>query len=275
MTEDSLTIPITDIHTHIMPGVDDGAQNLGEALRALRVLINEGVRRVVATPHFQASLLERSAHGIDQFERFDRAYEKLTTAASEDSLEITIERGCEFKLDAPTLDLSEPRLRLAGSRYALVEFASFRVPPFAENQLLAVHEAGWIPVLAHIERYAGVSSAWNRVEEWFRQGTLLQVNARSLFGSYGPEPQYIAQELLRLGWVSCLASDFHARGRPGLLPALDLIGRGGEEERRILRTLVSENPERILNDESPVVVPPVYVEVPELDRRTPSRRWFR
>ena len=275
MTEDSLTIPITDIHTHIMPGVDDGAQNLGEALRALRVLINEGVRRVVATPHFQASLLERSAHEIDQFERFDRAYEKLTTAASEDSLEITIERGCEFKLDAPTLDLSEPRLRLAGSRYALVEFASFRVPPFAENQLLAVHEAGWIPVLAHTERYAGVSSAWNRVEEWFRQGTLLQVNARSLFGSYGPEPQYVAQELLRLGWVSCLASDFHARGRPGLLPALDLIGRGGEEERRILRTLVNENPERILNDESPVVVPPVYVEVPELDRRTPSRRWFR
>ena len=275
MTEDSLTIPITDIHTHIMPGVDDGAQNLGEALTALRVLINEGVRRVVATPHFQASLLERVAHEIDPFERFDRAYEQLKTAASADALEITIERGCEFKLDAPTLDLSEPRLRLAGSRYALVEFASFRVPPFAENQLLAVHEAGWIPVLAHTERYAGVSSAWDRVEGWFRQGTLLQVNARSLFGSYGPEPQYVAQELLRLGWVSCLASDFHARGRPGLLSALNLIDRGGEEERRVLRTLASENPERILNDEPPVVVPPVYVDVPELDRRTPSRRWFR
>jgi len=275
MTKDSFTIPITDIHTHIMPGVDDGAQNLGEALTALRVLINEGVRRVVATPHFQASLLEQAAHGIDQFERFDRAYEQLKTAASADALEITIERGCEFKLDAPTLDLSEPRLRLAGSRYALVEFASFRVPPFAENQLLAVHEAGWIPVLAHTERYAGVSSAWDRVEGWFRQGTLLQVNARSLFGSYGPEPQYVAQELLRLGWVSCLASDFHARGRPGLLSALNLIDRGGEEERRVLRTLASENPERILNDEPPVVVPPVYVDVPELDRRTPSRRWFR
>ena len=75
MTKDSFTVPITDIPPHIMPGVDDGAQNLGEALRALRVLINEGVRRVVATPHFQASLLEQSAHEIDQFERFDRAYE--------------------------------------------------------------------------------------------------------------------------------------------------------------------------------------------------------
>ena len=66
MNKDSFTVPITDIHTHIMPGVDDGAQNLGEALTALRVLIKEGVRRVVATPHFQASLLELSLIHISE-----------------------------------------------------------------------------------------------------------------------------------------------------------------------------------------------------------------
>ena len=304
MTENQLAIPITDLHTHLMPGVDDGAQNIGEALGALRALINEGVERVVATPHFQASLLERSSQEGDRLERFDRAYDQLTTAASSEALEIKIERGCEFKLDAPTIDLSDPRLRLAGSRYALVEFASFRVPPFAERQLLAVHEAGWIPVLAHTERYAGVASAWDRVEEWVRQGTLLQVNARSLFGSYGPEAQFAARELLRLGWLSCLASDFHARGRPGLRSALHLIEGGAvghasvdsranqvedqdlggletraresqEEHHAVIRTLVHENPERIISDEPTVLVPPIDVEVPELDRRTPRRRWFR
>lgn len=214
---------ITDLHSHVIPGVDDGAQDLDQALSALDRLAADGVVRVVATPHFRASLLEQPAREADRLRRFDEAYAQLTEAAAAEGLEIGIERGCEFKLDAPAADLSDARLRLAGTRYALVEFSSFQLPAYAGNQLASVRDAGWIPLLAHPERYAGLTKALDRVERWVSQGTLLQVNARSLLGLYGPEAQLVACELLRLGWVCCLASDYHARGTPEFGAVLGLL----------------------------------------------------
>ncbi len=301
MTESGPDYRITDLHSHVMPGVDDGARDLDEALAALRTLAADGIVRVVATPHFRASLLERPSREAEKLIRFDAAYARLREAAAAEGLEIGIERGCEFKLDAPVVDLSDTRLRLAGTRYALVEFGSFQLPPFAGNQLAAVHEAGWLPVLAHPERYAGVTGAWDRVEEWVREGTLLQVNARSLLGWYGAEPQIAACELLRLGWVSCLASDYHSRGTPDFTTAVRLLEQsralpvsepvtapgapgadavasepaemGSQAVRSAIAALVSENPEHILADRAPT--PVCGLEVPDFPRKKPGRGWFR
>ncbi|MDX1577983.1 MAG: CpsB/CapC family capsule biosynthesis tyrosine phosphatase [Gemmatimonadota bacterium] len=264
---------MVDLHTHVLPGVDDGARDMDEALAALERLIDEGASKVVATPHYRASLRERTAHEAATLRRFDEAFERLTGAVAEAGFELELARGCEFRLDAPGPDPSDPRLRLGGSRWVLVEFASFQVPPYAGGQLAAVREAGWSTLLAHPERYAGLGRALERVEAWVSDGTRLQVNARSLLGGYGPAAEDMARELLRRGWVSCIASDYHARGAPALSSARGLL-EGGDatspDRSRAIHALFSENPARILADEEPLSVP--AIELPDVDRRA-SRRW--
>ncbi len=281
---------IVDLHSHVLPGVDDGAQDLDEALAALRVLAADGVVTVAATPHFRASSFERPARAAEILALFDEAHEALEREVARMRPGIEVARGSEFKLDAPEADLTDPRLRLAASRYALVEFASFMIPAFAGNQLRAVRDAGWRPVLAHAERYAGVTTALDRVKEWHDAGILLQVNARSLLGWYGPGPRAAARELLGRGWVCCLASDYHARGTPDFAlvrrlmeqgrpersaegiaarlpgadsgaaaPGHDTGGSAGDEVETSIRLLTFENPKRILADQDPLPVPPLWV----------------
>lgn len=308
----TVPVPIVDLHSHVLPGVDDGAQDMEEALAALRILESQGVERVVATPHFRGSLLERPARARERLERFDAAYDALVEAAAGRGLRTTIDRACEFKLDAPSVNLSDERLRLGGNRYALVEFASFQLPPFAGNQLRAVHGAGWIPVLAHPERYFGLEGALDEVRVWLEEGTLLQVNARSLVGGYGPEAMRTGRELLARGWVCCLASDYHCRGdpewpeivrllraaRPGPLPdgprareaaaGVDEPDDTGEEERgRSAREepnadgeagagwverLLADNPARLLSGRSPHPVRPVRLSGDSAG--SGRRKWF-
>ena len=259
---------LVDLHSHVLPGVDDGARDIDEALSALEALSADGVERVVATPHFRASLFERG-RAAARLARFDEAYDSLVEAAGERGLSIEIGRGCEFKLDAPSFDLSDPRLRLDGTRYALVEFASFQLPPFGGNQLASVREAGWVPVLAHPERYAGMERALDQVGRWVGEGVLLQVNARSLIGFYGARARRTALELLTRGWVCCLASDYHSTGDPQWLEALrslvrdsgldDVVGeRGGDPVDpgavSWIRELSHGNPRRLLEDGTPRAV---------------------
>ena len=297
-------MPIVDVHSHVLPGVDDGAQDLEQALEGLRTLASEGVERVVATPHFRGSLLERPRRARERLEGFDAAYETLAEAARARGIVIGLERGVEFKLDLPEIDLSDARLRLGGSRFALVEFASFQLPPFAGNQLRAVLDAGWVPVLAHPERYFGVERALDQVSEWVAAGVLLQVNLRSLAGGYGPVARNVAEELLATGRVTCVASDYHCRDEPGWVAAVprleaavalrgpgasgggDAPGsagagdgeRGGPEARadspptraQGARALMYGNPGRLLADEPPSPVP--ALRIAEGDRAGRRRR---
>jgi len=273
-------VPIVDLHSHVLPGVDDGAQDLEEALEGLRALAAEGVERVVATPHFRGSLLERPQRAAARLARFDTAYAALTEAAAGRGLEIEIERGCEFKLDAPELDLSDPRLRLAGTRFALVEFASFQLPPFGGNQLRAVIDAGWVPVLAHPERYFGVEQSLDQVSEWVEAGVHLQVNTRSLGGGYGPSARRVAEELLATGRVCCVAGDYHCRGEAGWVDAVGTLegaspaaGSGSDlATGPWIRELLYANPGRLLADDPPSPVPSIAIGGGE--GRGRRRRWF-
>jgi protein-tyrosine phosphatase len=257
-----------DFHNHVVPGVDDGAADLEQSRAALAAFREQGATAVVATPHARASVTAAPG-GVDAFlASVEPARAALEAMARAEFPGLRLERGFEVMLDVPTPDLSDPRLRLAGTRFVLVEFPFMGVPPNADQALFAVKMAGLLPILAHPERYPGVAAAPEMAEGWSRVGALLQVNAGSLLGRYGPEPFQAARALLRRGAAAYVASDYHARGTlhcAAFRAALEERGAG-----ELAGLLLDENPARILRDQPPLPVPAL----PERKRRSFFGRIF-
>lgn len=244
-----------DFHNHLVPGVDDGANDLAETRAALQEMQDQGVRVVVTTPHLKGSLTARPEE-LDAFlERVDAAWEEARAMAAAEFPELRLERGFEVMLDTPSPELSDVRVRLAGTRFVLVEFPFMNVPPNAGTVLFAVKMAGWTPVLAHPERYGNVDPSLEQAEEWRRMGAFLQVNAGSLLGRYGKGEQALARNLLKRGLASYVSSDYHARGRLSVREArAEAESLAGEERARLL---FETNAERLLAGKSPLDVPPL------------------
>lgn len=245
-------LELTDLHTHLIPGVDDGAPDLDAALRTITALYGDGVTTIVATPHLNAS----EPNGTRR-SRADEAWPDLAEAARDRTPGLSLERGYEIQLDVPHLDLSDAGLRLAGSRFALVEFYSFTIPNQSAKVLAGIASDGFVPIVAHPERYWGYDRDLSVVREWRQAGALLQVNSGSLMGDYGESTRSVAHRLLIGGHVDLIASDNHARANrcPSLRSVWDyLVGYGLEVEARLL---LATNPRRIVRDETPLPVGPV------------------
>lgn len=243
-----------DFHNHVIPGVDDGAGNVEEARAALAAFGREGVDVVVASPHLNASVALRPDELKRRMGELDAGWARLREGLPEEWA-LRVERGAEVMLDVPRPDLSDPRFRLAGSRSVLVEFAYMRVPPRSAETLEELRQAGYLPVLAHPERYQGMDPNLRVVGQWLAAGAFLQVNVGSLLGRYGRGPQRAARTLLERGWVHCLASDYHAIGEPRVAEVRSLLeswGGAGQAAR-----LFQENPSRLLRSEPCLAVDPV------------------
>src|SRR5690606_33528679 len=133
----------------------------------------------------------RLARRLDEI---DGGRAKLDACAAETG--VAVHGGVELKLDVPEVDLSDPRLRLGGSRAVLVEFPFMSVPPRSAPVLSAIRQGGYVPVLAHPERYVGFDPGLNTARAWLDAGAVLQVNVGSLTGRYGPEARRFAFALL-------------------------------------------------------------------------------
>ncbi|HSJ62625.1 MAG TPA: CpsB/CapC family capsule biosynthesis tyrosine phosphatase [Gemmatimonadaceae bacterium] len=231
-----------DIHTHLMPGVDDGARTVEASLQVLERFARSGVTTVVCTPH----LLATDAEALDTG-GYDEAFGLLVAAAPPVP---ALERGWEIMLDAPGVDLHDPRLGLAGSRSVLVEFPRMNVPAGATAELRRIANGGLIPVLAHPERYWGCTP--QRIDEWRAAGAVIQMDAAMLLGN-GPVGK-LARAMLERGQVDVIASDNHGDVR-SLGAARRWLEEMGAEEQTSL--LTRANAERLLASERPLPVPPM------------------
>ena len=222
--------------------------------------MDAGVRALVVTPHLDGSLTTQPERLEARLAELDAAWVQLKCLADEQFPDLRA--GARPRGDArpPELDLSDARVRLAGTRFALVEFPYMNVPPRSIQAVFELKMKGWVPVIAHPERYQGVDGELRVVEEWRRVGGLLQVNAGSLLGYYGERAKLTAWRLLRRGWVSYLSSDYHARGRFPLEDARAKLEEKGGEEQALL--LLETNGARLLEGLEPEAVPPI-----ELARR--------
>ena len=231
-----------DIHSHLLPGVDDGSRSFETSVEVLRRFAADGVDCVVLTPHLNVSRLDAAP-----YERNRELLEQLRRQAP-GTPELRL--GWEIMLDEPNCDLRSPRLSLGGSRAVLVEFPLSGVPEQGGVELNRIRESGVVPVLAHPERYWGCTAA--KVYGWRRAGAVIQMDTAGLLGK--GRIARISRQLLELGLVDLFASDNHGDTRT-LATARDWLLEVSTPEHADL--LTRTNARRLLDGEPMTAVPPL------------------
>ncbi|MBA2708589.1 MAG: hypothetical protein H0U59_12365 [Gemmatimonadaceae bacterium] len=254
-----------DFHNHLMPAVDDGASDIDESRIGLQTLKDHGVREIITTPHLRGSLTDRPKELAAFLAVLDEAWLSLQGLATAEFPEIRLERGVELMLDIPRPHLEDPRLRLAGSSFALVEFPFMSVPPHSTLAVRNIVESGYTPIVAHPERYSNMPSSSDLVEAWRDAGAYIQVNSGSLLGFYGSVARRFAWMLLEQGYADYLSSDYHSRGKCAVAECAKVLkSRDGVAQHR---TLTHTNPHRLLSSQPPLGVPPLESGEPPLWKR--------
>ncbi|MEP6733432.1 MAG: CpsB/CapC family capsule biosynthesis tyrosine phosphatase [bacterium] len=233
---------MVDIHSHLLPGVDDGSKSVEMSLPVLERFIDDGVECLVLTPHLMASQANNAPH-----ERNLAIFEELLSVAPR-GLELRL--GWEIMLDEPRMDLRAPHLALGGSRAVLVEFSHQRVPMAAAAELYRLRSSGVVPVLAHPERYYGCTV--ETVEEWRHAGAVIQMDTGGLLGKGAISK--LSRALVEEGLVDLFASDNHGDSR-SLATARDWLREVATADHAEL--LTRTNARRLLDGLPVLPVPPM------------------
>lgn len=243
---------LIDLHTHILPAVDDGAPDLAEAEAMARVALADGILRVAATPH---SLRLPPGTGLPELEA--RAAE-LQRRLAASNLPLAVVAGAETALIAalPRQLETGAFITLNRSRYILLELPYVGLPTALEEIMFQVQVRGLVPILAHPERSADLRHHPERLRGLVERGALVQITAGSLEGQFGGSAQRAARQLLGEGLVHVIASDAHSSTdrAPRLSAAMALAAEivGPERAGR----LAAANPAAILADQPLQVEPP-------------------
>lgn len=202
---------ILDLHTHILPGVDDGAQTMDESLQMLRNAAASHVAAVVATPHCNVSPVWENY----DTESFRARFLELRQRAAQEKIPVQIIAGAEVRVteDLPRLLRQKRVMGINAGCYVLTEFMPWTAPDYFLEHLEMILEEGYIPLVAHPERYGSVCRDSSIVAQWIQMGCHVQLTGGSILGKFGPEAKKAAQELLRRDMVACVASDAHGPRR--------------------------------------------------------------
>lgn len=232
-----------DIHCHILPGVDDGAENWAESVEMARLAWESGVTGIVATPHFHGEMESLTAlHRI-----FDR-YQQLVKVLHRDGIPIKLYPGAEILCTPQTAAMAREKAlpTLGNTNYVLTEF--FFDAPFEhmDAMLDGISQYDYIPVIAHPERYETIMRNPRGVEQWFRKGYIIQLNKGSVLGAFGYQVQNTAQWVLNAGLAHVIASDAHSASRrtPDMTPLRQHLS--GSCPAPYIQVLLEENPSRLI-----------------------------
>jgi protein-tyrosine phosphatase len=195
----------TDIHSHILPGVDDGSPDIATSLSLVEGLMKLGVKSSVATPHIIGDIYRNDRATITA------ALEKLRAALAENNIDFKVNAAAEYMLDAYFLELLHDKVPLLTLKDNLVltEFSYLEKPYNAEQMVFSLITEGYRPVLAHPERYSYFHNDHKQYDHLKDLGFLLQVNLLSLTGYYGKPAAKAAAYILKNGLASFTGTDLH------------------------------------------------------------------
>ncbi|MCQ2507304.1 MAG: hypothetical protein MJ097_00785 [Dorea sp.] len=249
-----------DIHAHILPGVDDGAQDMEETLELARIAAESGTTKLVATPHCNIPELFDNYFG----EWYKDVFLKTRAEIKKAGIPLELLPGMEAFTteDLPQLILDRKIMPLNQSRYILMEFDFQEDPDFADMMLNKVREIGAKPVIAHVERYEFVKAYPEIIYDWRKKGYVIQVNKASFQGKFGYEEAVTAHKLLKHNLISVVATDAHS---PYMrTTAMDQVYEELLEQYpkkgKILDVLFHYNPERICENRPIFKIDPVPID---------------
>jgi protein-tyrosine phosphatase len=204
----TLAVLGVDMHSHLLPGLDDGAENVDQSVELLRAMQALGYRKLIMTPHIMGDFYKNTPEGIRG------ALAQLRTAAAAAGLgTMELECAAEYYLDEwfqQKLDGGEPLLSFGGdSRYVLFETSYINEPFNFGETVFNLKAAGYQPVLAHPERYTYFYGRFHDLERIHAEGVLFQINLNSLSGYYSPAARKMAERLIDAGLVDMVGTDAH------------------------------------------------------------------
>jgi protein-tyrosine phosphatase len=240
-----------DIHSHILPGVDDGARSIEESIKILQKAADAGVTTIVATPH----VLEVPS-GND-WQRVRDAFNRVKQKIVQENIYIEIILGAELFI-SPELpqSIEENReLCINNGSYVLLELPMLEIPPFTMQTIFELLIKGIQPIIAHPERYFEIQKDDTKLSKLIKRGVLTQLNCGSLLGRYGKRVQKTARILLKHNLIHMIASDIHSIP-DGSYPLSQGVNRAaGLIGTRKARQMVTSIPARVIRGEEIATFP--------------------
>lgn len=233
-----------DLHTHLLPGIDDGSVSLAQSLQMAKIAVDDGITVMACTPHIYPGLYMNNAAGI-------RAEcDKLQASLDEAGINLRLVVGADAHLVPELLSgLQSGRVpTLHQSRYFLLEPSHHVMPPHFSDSVFQIVLAGYQPVITHPERLTWIEDNYSTFVDFAQRGVWLQVTAGAILGKFGTRAKYWSERLLSDGLVHILASDAHNTGRrsPQMAEALEQVTKrvGKSEAMR----MVFDRPQAILDN---------------------------
>lgn len=221
-----------DIHSHLIPGIDDGAKTFEEALKLIQKLGKMGIVNFVTTPHIMEGLYPNSSTTITQ-----KHNELLLYLQKHNCNNVSIKVAAEYMLDANFLTLLEKKdLLTIGANHVLVEMSYFNMPINLYDILFKIQLAGYKPILAHPERYAFLHSNYSTYHKLKNAGCKFQLNLLSLTDYYGKKTKSMALKLLQDQLIDFVGSDTHNMQHVRFLNELNT-----KKNKKILATVFEKN----------------------------------
>jgi protein-tyrosine phosphatase len=238
-----------DIHTHIIPNVDDGAINIEESLRMIKKAEEDGIKTIVATPHV--------FNQLSRFKSLRELEEKFTTLRNkikQNQINVRLLKGAENYF-VPNLKkkLQDYRhiLTINNSDYFLLEFPAELIFPGTKEFLFDLIADGFTPIICHPERNSVIQSDLKFLYQFLQLGALSQINAGSLMGTFGPEASITAHNLIKYNMVHIIASDCHnsTSRPPKLSPVYEHLSYIEKDK---IDIMVLHMPQAVINNEAPI-----------------------
>ncbi|CAG0985417.1 MAG: capsular biosynthesis protein [Bacteroidetes bacterium] len=202
----TLELLCCDMHSHLIPGIDDGAKDLEQSIEMIRAFKELGYKKIITTPHIMSDYYKNTPDIILN------GLEKVKNELAKNHIEIEIEAAAEYYLDENFEEkIKTKKLLSFGKNYVLFELSMFSEPPHLANVIFELQVAGYTPVLAHPERYPYWHKNIDQYDELRSKGVLLQLNLLSLTGAYSAEVKKTAQKLIDFRKIDFCGSDAHSK----------------------------------------------------------------
>jgi tyrosine-protein phosphatase YwqE len=193
-----------DMHSHLIPGIDDGAKTLDDSIELIKFMHGLGYHKLITTPHIMSDYFRNTPEIILS------GLEAVREALKQHEIPVEIHAAAEYYIDDGFIrKLEEERLLTIGDNYLLVEVSYINPPDNIREILFRAQVLGYKPILAHPERYPFWYRSMNEYQSFRDMGVMLQINLNSLSGYYGPDAKRIAEKLIDHQMVDVLGSDLH------------------------------------------------------------------